>query len=243
VHVDRFPSTHATWIEAQLTIAETMGDGSPAGAAAHRSLRQHLMERYRSPLEVYVRGSSMRGLGEPGELVAGFFAERLGNRDFLLSWRASGMPLRRWMMNGISYYGRGVMRDRVRDRMRQFPAAEDGFEFESGSLVEDRDAARAFDEAWALRMLNESIARVHADLDGAGRLDELEVFRRHVVDGMPYEPIAADLGWSRQQCANAVRRVGRRVREAMREVVRDDGVAPGEVEAAVREIIAVLMRG
>jgi hypothetical protein len=33
------------------------------------------------------------------------------------------------------------------------------------------------------------------------------------------------------------------VREAMREVVRDDGVAPGEVEAAVREIIAVLMRG
>jgi hypothetical protein len=64
-----------------------------------------------------------------------------------------------------------------------------------------------------------------------------------VVDGMPYEPIAADLGWSRQQCANAVRRVGRRVREAMREVVRDDGVAPGEVEAAVREIIAVLMRG
>jgi hypothetical protein len=26
-------------------------------------------------------------------------------------------------------------------------------------------------------------------------------------------------------------------------VVRDDGVAPGEVEAAVREIIAVLMKG
>lgn len=246
MHVDRFPSTHATWIEAQLTIAESMGEGSAGARGAMESLRRHLMERYRSPLEAYVRGSSMRGLGEPGELVAGFFADRLGGRDFVTNWRASGMPLRRWMMNGISYYGRGVARDRARDRMRQFPEAAGtdagGGGLES-SLVEERDASRAFDEAWALRMLNEALARVHADLDALGRLDEYEIFRRHVVDGVPYEPIAADLQLTRQQCANAVRRIGQRVREALREVLRDDGERPERIDEAVREVLAVLGRG
>ena len=246
MHLDRFPTTHATWIEAQLTIAEAMGSGSTGAREAMESLRRHLMERYRSPLEAYVRGSSMRGLGEPGELVAGFFADRLGSRDFVTNWRASGMPLRRWMMNGISYYGRGVARDRARDRMRQFPEAPDaeagGGGLES-SLVEERDASQAFDEAWALRILNEALARVHADLDALGRLDEYEIFRRHVVDGMPYEPIAEDLQLTRQQCANAVRRIGRRVREALRDVLRDDGERTERIDEAVREVLAVLGRG
>ena len=40
--VDHFPSTHATWLDAQLTIMETAGDGSPAGRGALDGLRRQL---------------------------------------------------------------------------------------------------------------------------------------------------------------------------------------------------------
>ena len=114
--VDHFPSTHATWIEAQLTIAE--GTGADARTALD-ALRLHLMDRYRQALVAYVRGSSLRRLGDAEELVNGFFADRACERRFLLEWRASGMPLRRWMMNGVGFYGKGIVRDRARAKARE----------------------------------------------------------------------------------------------------------------------------
>ena len=235
VPVDHFPSTHATWIDAQLTIAErSRAAGDPAGETnAVAALRRHLMERYHGALRAYVRGSSMRAVGDADELVAGFFAERVGDPDFLRGWRASGKPLRRWMMNGISFWARGVARDRGRELGRSGGAA-------GPEPIDERDAVRAFDAEWALSMVNTAHARVHADLDAEGRLDEHAIFRRHVVHGERYESIAAELGVSRQDCANAVRRVGARVRDALREALVDDGVPPADVEEAVLEVMRIV---
>ena len=213
VPVDHFPSTHATWIDAQLTIAErSRAAGDPAGETnAVAALRRHLMERYHGALRAYVRGSSMRAIGDADELVAGFFAERVGEPEFLRGWRASGKPLRRWMMNGISFWARGVARDRGRELGRSGGAA-------GPEPIDERDAVRAFDAEWALSMVNTAHARVHAD----------------------YESIAAELGVSRQDCANAVRRVGARVRDALREALVDDGVPPADVEEAVLEVMRIV---
>jgi hypothetical protein len=111
----------------------------------------------------------------------------------------------------------------MRDRLRQF---EEGGGSERGDgsttfagggdrLVDDRDAVRAFEEAWALEMLNAAHELVHADLAARGKLDEYDVFRRHVIDGVEYAVISADLGLTRQQCANMVRRVSERVRDCV----------------------------
>ena len=247
--VDHFPSTHAMWIEEQLTVAEGAADaaGTPRAAAARAELQQHLMRRYHEPLRAYVRGSSLRDLGEADDLIAGFFADRVCAPGFLAGWRGSGMPLRRWLMNGISFYGRGVARDRMRDRLRQFDeraGAADSSSTAAGAtidaLMHGHDAARAFEEAWALEVLNAAHAQVHADLAAAGKLDEYEVFRRHVVDGLDYATIGADMGLSRQGCANCVRRVSERVRVALRDVIRGEGVADKDVERTVREIRELL---
>ena len=53
----------------------------------------------------------------------------------------------------------------------------------------------------------------------------------------------ASLQLTRQQCANAVRRIGQRVREALRDVLRDDGERPERIDEAVREVLAVLGSG
>jgi len=92
-------------------------------------------------------------------------------------------------------------------------------------------------------MLNAAHELVHADLAARGKLDEYDVFRRHVIDGVDYAVIGADLGLTRQQCANMVRRVSERVREALREVVRGEGVAAEDVERTMREIEDLLGGG
>ena len=243
---DHFPSTHATWIDAQLTLSEDGGGDSPLAQDARRALRRHVMERYHQPLRAYVKGSSLREIGEADDLVAGFFADRVGSPSFMAEWRASGMPLRRWLMNGIGYYCRGVLRDRMRDRMRQpdaatrDPSATTIDASPLDSIADNRRAEHDFDEAWALELLNAAHERVHADLDAAGRLDEYEVFRRHVLDGLEYSVIGADMGLTRQQCANCVRRVSDRVREALRDVLRAEGVPGSELEAELARIRRLL---
>ena len=75
--VDHFPSTHATWIDAQLTIAEDGDRAAAAGdpAAAERAsnardaLRRHVMGRYATALTAYVSTPQLRRIGERDDLV------------------------------------------------------------------------------------------------------------------------------------------------------------------------------
>jgi hypothetical protein len=235
VPTDHFPSTHATWIDAQLTIAErsrAAGDAAGEGNAID-ALRRHLMERYHAALRAYVCGGSLRRLGEPDELVGGFFAERACRPGFLVQWRASGLPLRRWMMTGINLYGKGVIRERSRDR--EVPVGQ----VDEGSLVEESDAVRAFERAWALAVLNHALAQVHAELAAQGRLEDFGIFRRRVVQGEAYETIAPTVGRSAQQCAGATRLVTDRLREALRSSLRDEGVPHADIDAALGEVYEV----
>jgi hypothetical protein len=189
-------------------------------------------------------------LGDADDLVAGFFADRIGAPGFLADWRGSKMPLRRWLMNGISFYGRGVMRDRARDRMRQFEDGGAGFPGGAGDssthaggedrFVDERDAVRAFEEAWALEVLNAAHELVHANLAERGKLEEYGVFRRHVIDGVEYAVIGTDLGLTRQQCANMVRRVSDRIREALREQSQDLAETTERARSRAAEIRAIL---
>lgn len=256
--VDHFPSTHATWIDAQLTIAEdgerAAAAGDPVAAAraaeARSQLRRHVMERYNGALGAYVSGTGLRTAGERDELVAGFYAGALADPAFFTRWRASGMPLRRWLMNAISFHCRGLRRDALRERGRIAPAA--GVQWLDGSQAPggggpggaaEADAADAFDRAWALAIVNESYARVQSDLIDAGRDDEDAILRMHVIEGMPYEEIARRTGSTRAECYNAMRRMAARVREALRELLREEGVPNSGLEAAVSEVMRLVERG
>jgi hypothetical protein len=195
------------------------------------------MERYAEPLSVFVRGSSLARLGEPDEIVNGFFAARLSDAAFLEGWARSGMRLRRWLMNGILFYGQGVARDRMRAAAR-------------GGAVEPRELDRRegdgataeadFERAWAVAVVREATARVEATLEAEGRAVDFEIFRRHAIDGQPYAIFAREVGRSEQQCAGATRLVAQRVRAALAEVLREEGVAEGELDAEIARVRGVL---
>jgi DNA-directed RNA polymerase specialized sigma24 family protein len=236
--VDHFPSTHATWIDAQLTLAE--GADPRAATSAVQSLRSHVMERYHRPLCAYVHTGAFARLGEPEDLVAGFFAKHLQSLDFMIRWRTSGMPLRRWMMNAASFHCRGLARDRARAAGREMldPAGADGL---LDALPSAEPAAeRAFDRAWAVTLANEAHVIAQTDADDRGRPDDYVVFRMHVVERMEYDAIAAALGITASQAKHAAGRVGERMRGAVRELLRAEGVRAEELDAEVGKLMRLI---
>ena len=195
------------------------------------------MERYATPLAVFVRGSSLSRLGEPAEIVNGFFAARLSDSAYLADWAKSGMRLRRWLMNGILFFGQGLQRDRAR-------AADRGGSVEPRMLdrrVGDSAQAEAnFERSWALAIVREATARVEDELGDEGRSVDFDIFRRHAIEGLPYAAFAQEVGKSAQQCAGATRLVAQRVRARLAEILREEGVPEAEVDDEIARVRSVL---
>lgn len=222
--VDHFPSTHRTWLETQL------GLGDPGLAAA----REHVMARSRVALTAYVRGARVSALGEPDDIVHGFFARNLGESDYLARWLASGLPLRRWLMNGVSAHIRMLWRERARHAGRHEPLEGKARGIES----DERAAESEFERAWIRATLGEACRRVEESLLASGDSDAWSVFRQHVLESRAYREIlsAADEEPTRaaeERLAVAVRRVVRLVRAALKEILREDGLRESELDAEV----------
>jgi DNA-directed RNA polymerase specialized sigma24 family protein len=143
-------------------------------------------------------------------------------------------------MNAMSFHCRSVRRDAQRDRERRAPAAEEVLE---ATAAMERDAAAAFDRAWALAIVNEAYARVQHELLERGREHDDAVLRMHVIDGMPYEQVARALGIERNDCFNAVRRVAVAVRGVVRDILREEGVPESGLEDALAEVLRIVEGG
>lgn len=222
---DWFPTTHAT------TIIDATRGGDEALAFA----TARLIERYAQPLEAYAQGSSLREIAEPRELVHGFLVAKFGTpllaRAYLSAWNASGLTLRRWMMNGLLLHARGVVRDRQRSRARALDGALHGIA--SG----DPGPEAAFEQAWARAVLAEACMQVEQALVAEGRDRAWRVFRLHAIDGRPYGELEVEFALSRQQMADLVRGVTARLRARVRELLDDEGLDGDE---GVDEIVRLL---
>lgn len=224
--IDHFPSTHQTW------ILDRLGEGD-RGAS---TLREHLMERYREPLLVYVRGSTLRTLGESDELVHGFFVHFLSREDSLTRWAESGTRLRRWMMNGLVLHARGVRRDAGRNReTRSLEAA-------SGRASHEPTAEEAYESAWARSLLSDAATAVQAELVAEGRAAAWEVFSRHIIDGHAYAECCTPLGLSTDEGRTITRMVSIRIRRTLRELLLQEGTPEGSANEELRQLEGLLER-
>jgi hypothetical protein len=218
-----FPTTHATFLTVCLEKA-TVQSLSDA--------RNHLMVRYRAPLVAYVTQSRLATVDEPDELVHGFFAAKVAEAHFLSEWRASSIPLRRWMLNGLVFHARGVLRDRARENARTDGAPPDAL------LSNTPDAERAFERAWALALVEAACRTAHTALATDGRARAYDCFHRHFFDAVGYAQLAAELGVGETTVASEIRLATRRVRAEAESMLRDE-IGTADQHAIAAELARV----
>lgn len=210
---DHFPNTAMTWLAGRLD----------QGDAGLQDARRHVMTVYRDPLAIYIRGSSFRTLGEPEDLVGGFFADRLGRDDFLSEWLSSGRPLRRWLLVALKYY----MLEQIRARKR------DG---RAGAIAEDPHddgadpPAREFHRESARALLRDAMVSTAQALADEGMSDHWRVFLRHHLEGAPYDLIAPAFGVDPKRAAVMARTAARRFRNTLRQRAAWPGATDEDVD-------------
>lgn len=197
-----------------------MSDGSDTERAdAVTRVRALMFERYRTPLCAYVKVSRLRHLGDPDELVHGYFVKLLDSCAGLHRWIASGRPLRRWLLTGLLFHARGVARDIGRSREIHSLGPTDA------TLGIEATAERAFERAWCRELVEHAYSAAADSMEREGRGAQWEIFRRHVIEGQPYAPIARELGLSLHQCADATRAALAEVRRELRAAMIAEGVS------------------
>lgn len=225
VRSDHFPTTRLT------TLLDGLRTQDLSEATAR--LAATIMARYAGPLAIYARGSSLREIAEPEDLVHGFFATALADPAYFARYQASGMRMRRWLMNGLLLHARGVARDRVRQVRREGAPLDAAITVADGSA----SAEDAYHRAWALALLSEACASVEAMLVAEGRDRAWTVFRRHAIDGRSYGELEPELGLGRQQMADLVRTVTQRLRARMLELLEAEG---GDAAEELRDVVRLV---
>ncbi|MCE2882485.1 MAG: hypothetical protein LW636_09030 [Planctomycetaceae bacterium] len=225
-----FPTTYATWITLQL---DELGRGDQeAPERAMRELREHVMRRYYEPLCAYLSATSYRDIDAPSALVAGFFVDRLADAANLRSWRTSGMPLRRWLMNGLLLWVRTELRRR-RTRERRDASVARAWVAPSAASPE-----AIFEREWARAIVGDACELVERELHDAGDSARWAMFARHVIDGRTYDEIALERGCAAAEARNATRVVRARVDRMLERQLAEEGVPLGEIAEEMRRIRA-----
>lgn len=216
---DVFPPTMSTW------IALRMGDG----VEGRNEVNRHIMAVYDWPLRVYFMGTSERWLGEPEDVVSGFFADRLGRSEFLHEWRASGMRLRRWLMNAFCFYLMELRRARARDRRAG--------ELDREPIVFNGSPEAAIDRAFRVSLVREALRVAQETCEETGLGEHWNIFVSHYLTGRDYSDLSREFLVSPERAAVMARTAARKFRGAVRELLAGDGTPDQEVD---QEILALI---
>ena len=212
VRTDHFPETMTSWIQ------EKLNQGEPG----RRAVNRHLMEVYRWPLIIYLRGHSAARGRDPEEIVNGFFDDRLSRNSFLSKWVASDKRLRRWLMNGLNFYLKEIRReDEPRQRATDMP--ED-------LATESGDPDRIVDEAFARAIVHRALQCTEQQCAQDGFQQHWDIFLRHFWREASYEEISRECDCTVERAAVMARTAARRFRAMVRQLLRDDGVPEEQID-------------
>ena len=213
-----FPQTQNTWIDQKLA----------EGVGGRQELNHHIMNLYAFPLRVYFLSTSDRWLGEPDDVVQGFFASRLDRNVYFDDWRKSGLRLRRWLMNGFCFYLKEMRRERRKDK-RSEALAHDPEE------VEDLDSQ--IDRAFAVAIVQRAMVDTQELCEANGFSDHWKIFFEHYYEDKEYKDIAPDFEIDTVRAATMARTVSGKFRKALRDLLVRDGATEAEVN---QELAALL---
>jgi RNA polymerase sigma-70 factor (ECF subfamily) len=205
-----------------------------------------LCQTYWYPLYAYIRrrGNSP---ADAEDLTQGFF-ERLLEKDYLGDLTPGMGRFRSFLLTALKHFLANEW-DRAQTRKRgggqvifsiESQDAEERYRFEP---VEHVTPETLFEQRWALTILERVLARLREEFaagEKAGLFEELKGFLSADQPGGTYAEIAARTGMKEGTVKVAVHRLRRRYGELLRAEIADTVNDPGEVEAEIRHLIAVI---
>lgn len=225
---DSFPATQRGWLVAQLAQGN---QGLPR-------INAYIMETYTEPLGNYVAGSSFRTLGTPKDLVSGFFASRLAQTGYFEKWIESGLPLRRWLINGFLFFLQEEARRRKAERVGTL-SDEAAFE----PVADASCAAEEFDRVWAASMVRSAASAARDRCVQEGFETHWDMFEKHFVGGTSYADIAESFSVTGGQAASMVRTASIRFRQAVVDLLLKDGATEDELDDEIARLMRALRPG
>jgi DNA-directed RNA polymerase specialized sigma24 family protein len=224
---DSFPPTQRGWLVAQLAL----------GAKGRDRINAYVMTAYAEPLSNYFAGSSFRSMGAPADMVSGFFASRLAKERYFEQWIESGLPLRRWLINGFLFHLQEELRRRKASRaepLGEFAGSEPAAATET--------AVEEFDRIWAASMVRSAATSARERCVEEGFLRHWEMFERHFVDGLTYAELADEFEVTNGQSASMVRTASIRFRQAVVDILLKDGATEEELDEEIARLMRALRR-
>jgi RNA polymerase sigma factor (sigma-70 family) len=231
-----FATTH--W---SVVLAARNGDSPQA-----REAMAALCNSYWYPLYAFIRRQG-NGAEEAQDLTQEFFA-RLLESDFLGSVDRAKGKFRSFLLACCKHFLANE-RDRAKALKRgggrshiplDFDVAESKYQLESSQAL---PAEKLFERRWALTLLDQVLLRLRDEFVKAGKeeyFDRLKSYLTGDRGGLSYEAFGQQFGMTEGAVKVAVHRLRRRYRELLREEIARTVDEPGEVEAEIRELFAIL---
>ncbi len=215
-------------------------------APAARQALAELCRLYWYPLYAFIRRQ-----GHPHDrtqdLTQEFFA-RLLEKDGLASVDRARGRFRSFLLAACRHF-LANQGDRERAQKRgggrrlvsiDFHGAEEQYGCEPAHA---ETAEKLFERRWALALLEQVLARLRNEYEGAGRGRLFEGLKDRLTGdarGMSHARVAAQLGLSEGAVKVAVHRLRRRYRDLLREEIAQTLDDPGQVEDEIRALFAAL---
>jgi DNA-directed RNA polymerase specialized sigma24 family protein len=197
------------------------------------------------PILIIGTGGIVKDAHLPAYRLAGFPVWGIYNRtrsraEALASWRASGLPLRRWLVNGLLLHAR----ERQRELRR---AARDGSDSPCGGCGcatpcepgLEPSAFEEFERAWSRALLSDACTVAEQELVAEGDADAWACFRRHNLDGLEYAEIAQQLRIAAAEARTRARRAAYRFERALRRLLADEGVTESDLDDEIAWLLEV----
>lgn len=223
---DVFPQTLNTWIERKLA----------EGESGRAELNHFIMRVYSEPLRVYCLGTPGRYLGEPEDVVQGFFADRLGRSEYFRGWKESGLRLRRWLMNGFGFYLKELRRER-RKQGHEKPldaSSEPGDDDASSASVETE-----MDRAFAVSVVRQALLDTRMACESRGQSRHWEIFYRHYYEGRAYAEMVSEYGLEPARAAELARTAATKFKSALRDLLAGDGALESEIDGEIESLLGI----
>lgn len=203
-------------------------------SALRASALDHLATRYWRPVHDYV--CALRGPDEARDITQQFF-ERLLTGERLAHLSPDKGSFRGFLKTSLRHFLINAgLSESIRSRKVMLAGNEAMLE-----LADDAPSPeQAFDRAWAKDVLDASIQRLRAELEGKGRSLQLQLFESYYLDeaGLTHDELSARFGLTLDQVNHHLREGRARLRQHVRRLLRDHVATGDDLEAELKLILA-----